>query len=266
MAPTLALQGMMRLSGFWCGMVGHKAPECRHRNSICSSCHKVGYIKRVCRSSSSTQGHYGREIRNSRRVRREHTCVNEDHYGTLFNANLGIDQVQAYKVSMQLNWKSHEFEVDTGAALTIVNHDVIVGGKHGRVYSEVSVEDNFKGKCSVQKLIVADSAGKSLLFRNWFEDLGISVQGSEDDSNILNECEQLFHEEGLPPLKVPHVHIKLKTDAEPKFFEVKSVEIPLCTRVHETLDMLVKEEVLEPTTFSSWETPFVPVLKRYGSI
>ncbi|KAJ8892096.1 hypothetical protein PR048_004676 [Dryococelus australis] len=34
----------------------------------------------------------------SGRLRREHTSVNEDHYGTLFNVNLSIDQVQGYKI------------------------------------------------------------------------------------------------------------------------------------------------------------------------
>ncbi|KAJ8890971.1 hypothetical protein PR048_010480 [Dryococelus australis] len=188
---------------FRCGVVGHKAPECRHRNTICSRCHKVGHIKRVCRSSSSTQGTKAEKSEvyytDSGRVSREHTRVNEDHYGTLFN-----------------------------------------------------------------KFIVADSAGKSLLGRNWFEDLGISIQGIriiEDDNSILKDYEPLSHEEGLPSLKVPPVHIKLKTDAEPKILKARSA-ILLHTSVHEALDMLVKEGVLEPTTFSSWATPVVPVFKK----
>ncbi|KAJ8897355.1 hypothetical protein PR048_002701 [Dryococelus australis] len=170
----------------------------------------VGHIKRVRHSSRSTQGTKAEKSEvyytDSGWVRREHTRVSEDHYGTLFNVNLSIDQVQAYKVSLQLNGKSHEFEVDS--------------------------------------------------------DLGISVQGIhtiEDDSSNLKEYEPLFHEERLPPLKVPPVYIKLKTNAELKILKTRSVAISLRMCVYEALDMLVKKGVLEPTTFSSWATPVVPL-------
>ncbi|KAJ8891692.1 hypothetical protein PR048_004221 [Dryococelus australis] len=255
---------------FQCGMVGHKAPECRHRKTTCSRYHKVGHIKRVCCSSSGTQGtkaeksevHYT----DSGRVQREHTHVNEGHYSTLFNINLSIDQVQAYKVSLQLNGKSHKFEVDSGAALTTDNHNMFIklwpNVKSRPVLQPSKIRLALWGKQTRAMLLTAD---KSLLGRNWFEDLGISVQvihRIEDDSNILKEYEPLFHEEGLPTLKVPPVHIKLKTDAEPKFLKARSVAIQLCMCVHKALDMLVKEGVLEPTTFSCWATPLVPVLKK----
>ncbi|KAJ8879856.1 hypothetical protein PR048_020473 [Dryococelus australis] len=258
------------ITRFWCGVVGHEVPECRH---------KILFVQDILGGYAAVAEVLGAQRQRNQMCvtlilggSEESTRDNEDHYGTLFYVNLGIDQVQVYKVSLQLNEKPHEFEIDSGAALTIVNHDVFIKlwpdvkkrpvlqpSKHfGSVYGDVSVKVNFKGKCSVQKLIMADYAGKSLLGINWFEDLGISVldiHRIEDDSSILKEYEPLFHEEGFPPLKVPPVHIKLKTDAEPKFLKA------LCTRVHEALDMLVKERVLEPTTFSSWATPVVQVIR-----
>ncbi|KAJ8890771.1 hypothetical protein PR048_010280 [Dryococelus australis] len=113
------------------------------------------------------------------------------------------------------------------------------------------------------ELVVADSAGRSLLGRNWFGDLGRSVQGihGTDRDTIIRTYKPLFNEEGLLPLKVSPVHIMLKDNAEPKF--QTAVAIPLKNKVNETLDTLVKEGA---TNFSSWATLVVPVVKRDGSI
>ncbi|KAJ8875635.1 hypothetical protein PR048_023531 [Dryococelus australis] len=188
---------------FRCGVMGHKMLECMHINAICSRCHK-----RVCRSSSSTQGTKAEKSEvyytDSGQVRREHTRVNEDHYGTLFDINLSIDQVQAYKVSLQLKGKSHEFEVDSGAALTIVNQDVFI-----KLWPDVKKNLCFNLHCG------GGGGGKRV--QVYYE---VSVKH-------LEKYEPLFHEEGLPPLKVPPVHIKLTMDAEYKLLKVRSVAILL---------------------------------------
>ena len=41
---------MLRVTCYRCGKEGHKAPDCRHRNTKCHACHKTGHLASVCLS------------------------------------------------------------------------------------------------------------------------------------------------------------------------------------------------------------------------
>ena len=55
------------------------------------------------------------------------------------------------------------------------------------------------------------------------------------------------------------VHVKI--DAPPIFMKARSVPYYCKEMVWEALEKLVKEDMLEPISYSEWATPVVPVLK-----
>ena len=58
----------------------------------------------------------------------------------------------------------------------------------------------------------------------------------------------------------------MDSDAEPRFFKARSVPYSMKIKIEEELDKLVKQEILEPVSFSDWATPIVPVLKPDRSV
>ncbi|KAJ8876029.1 hypothetical protein PR048_023937 [Dryococelus australis] len=170
---------------YQCGATSHKTPVCRHKATVCSQCRKVGHLKRVCRSTTENKVSQVEVCSMNKNSTDLEKLGTEEHYEQLSNVNIRGHLTQSYRIKVQINRKLHEFGVDSGVALTIVNHIVfeniwpnvrnrpelapcnvslaVWGGKRVHVYG--------------QELVVADSAGRSLLGRNWFGDLGISVQG-----------------------------------------------------------------------------------------
>ncbi|KAJ8879035.1 hypothetical protein PR048_019641 [Dryococelus australis] len=152
---------------FRCRVVWHKAPGCWYRNSICSKCHKVGHLKKVCRSAN------GEKMRAWQVLK-----AREEHYEVLYSVN-SVIQIKPYRVHIQLNGRSREFEVGSGATLTIINYKVFEslwpnvndrpkltpctvnlamwGGKHVHVHGQASVTVGYKGKHCVKDIVVADS-------------------------------------------------------------------------------------------------------------
>ena len=35
---------------YWCGKTNHKAPQCRHKDTVCNKCNKTGHLAKVRQS------------------------------------------------------------------------------------------------------------------------------------------------------------------------------------------------------------------------
>ena len=42
---------MLRVTCYRCGREGHKASDCRHKNTKCHTCHKTGHLAKVCQAN-----------------------------------------------------------------------------------------------------------------------------------------------------------------------------------------------------------------------
>ncbi|KAJ8871284.1 hypothetical protein PR048_027592 [Dryococelus australis] len=171
-------------------------------------CKTAGHIKRVCRSSSSTRGTKAKKSEvyytDFGRVRREYTRVNEDHYGTLFNVNLSIDQQNAFPLPT-----IKELWVNLGCSEVFSQLDV------KQAYFQLPVDDptaeiltlsTSKGLMRVRRLPQGLLAVPGI-FQNFMEQLWSGLQGVAVflDDIVISGSMGMILNKGKCKFRVPQV-------------------------------------------------------------
>ena len=111
---------MLHVTCYRCGKEGHKASDCRHRNTKCHACHKTEHLASVCRSRlQKTTEKKGGKRKPRRRV---NVCTVNEHNSTDPSSDdqlYGIFQVGGKSpkmmVTVGINGVPIDMEVDTGA-------------------------------------------------------------------------------------------------------------------------------------------------------
>ena len=204
-----------------CGMSNHTREQCRYKNATCYRCQKTGHLQSECRSGKPVgrgEGHAQQSGRfpQSQSVRfpqsgnrnqgkpvpgrqkgsgsiRNVDDAEDDETGfvdSLFNIDSKSSSA-AIKVMLQVDGQDLEMELDTGAAVSIINFDVYekmfkhlplqpvqrplhtYTGTKLEVAGEVSVNVCYKGQEKVLPLIVVKTARKAppLLGRTWLAEI-----------------------------------------------------------------------------------------------
>ena len=198
---------------------------------------------------------------------------------------------------MLVNSKPVSMEIDTGASISLINHETFVK-LHGnrtrinptssriRTYTgeivkpkgsmEVQVECN--GQKTRRKIIVVDGNCSNLSGRNILRKIKLNQnelfntnQVKEyivDDlklNNVLLQQKNVFNSE-LGTLKNVEVKLKTKPGAIPKFCKAHPLPYVLVDQVETEFDRLVNEIIFEPFAHSDWAAHIVPVIKPDSSI
>ena len=114
-------------------------------------------------------------------------------------------------------------------------------------------------------LIVTRGKGPSLLGRNWLSVLKLhvdwqrilTVKPKRSLQDVLDEHVEVF-EDKLRCLKGLKAQIHIEPNAKPVF--------ALRTKVEKELDRLRADGIIQPTQFSDWAAPIVPVMKGDGNV
>ncbi|KAJ8385127.1 hypothetical protein AAFF_G00192680 [Aldrovandia affinis] len=102
---------------FRCGG-NHVAADCRFVDAVCHNCHKRGRLARKCRSARQPRRDRGNAQGATHMLEGD---VNEEEYtNRLCNLEDG-ERVEPYRERMLVNGHAIDFEIDTGAGLTIIN-------------------------------------------------------------------------------------------------------------------------------------------------
>ena len=110
---------------FRCGGY-HFQSQCSFKNAKCHNCGKIGHILRKCQKSRERDNQ--KTFQNSNHVLEEESNANSDLFHIYKNMNGKPKQLL---VKVNLNVHLVEFEVDTGASLTVINSktfDIIKSG------------------------------------------------------------------------------------------------------------------------------------------
>ena len=114
--------------------------------------------------------------------------------------------------------------------------------------------------------------GPNLMGRDWLHHIRLdwhrlhSIQTQPQAlESILQKYEEVFKEE-LGEIKRFQANLHVNPDQSPRFYRPRPVPYALRDRVEKELARLEKLKVIEPTQFSDWAVPIVPVVKNDGSI
>ena len=199
-------------------------------------------------------------------------------------------------ITMTVNGKQMEMEIDTGAEITTVPEHVFLklfsrdrlhptkkklsqyDGTPLAVCGEMPADVEYNGQTFTGTALVVNVRNKyPLLGRDWlfrvkldwpqiFEGQGRSVHAvSMTASQLQEKYEEVFSDE-LGEIRGIEADIELDDDAKPRFFRSRPVPFPLRDKVNQELDKQLEEGELYPVQKSDWAAPLVIVKKPGGNV
>lgn len=275
----------------------HSPDSCVHINSTCGYCHKKGHLDIACFTKKKHQN----QKRKVHQTTEEMTSDTEPVLGNAENIlyqssdyqlalnNVTTDSLTGkYLVDVLLNNKKVIMEVDSGASYTVIGkstfHTLFNGNQPKINKSSVILRDYQNmviptwGECLVEvqrglrsatlPLIVTEGNRASLLGRNWFEKLGLTIAGVSQISSIINypqEYPDVFKTD-LGSYRGPPVSFSLNKNVKPVMLKARKVPFALKDKIELELNRLIEQGVLEPITHPKWCTPIVTVCKENGDV
>ena len=284
-----------------CGQEGHYGQnKCRPAHQAeCSKCKMVDHYAAVCKTK--TRGGAANSLGSRKREAEVNKYLEEvvvydtdddDHDEALglFTAEDSEKKGHApIQVSVMLDQKSCEMQLDTGATASILPKTLYYqqfnqwplpstkvklkayNGVQIPVYGEVWLPVVYDQQKRVLPLIVVDGDGPPLLGRNWLKELQLNwhniflVSKTETLSDILKRHDKVFNKR-LGATKGFKADIKLQDDAKSLFCKARPVPYPLRQKVEEELNHLESQGVVKKVEWSDWASLIVCVPKKDGSI
>lgn len=319
---SMKTEGARKKEGEWkkagrecyrCHGKQHRAAECKFKEAKCHCCGKIGHIAKACRNKkkesaypSEKKAYRAEKTYRAERCSRPHRSHNvewekqdgdrsEEDAFTLncMETETSIQRIKPFEVTLEVNEKTVNFEIDTGCSVSIMNERKFkelwsekqrpklkqtklslksYTGEKIKVVGVAKVEVHYEQQVKTLPLVVVEGTGPSLLGRGWLEALKLrweEIKNVRTEAQSLPEVlmrnEDVFKQE-LGMLKGMTATIRVETDAQPKFYRPRSVPYAMRAKVEEELDRLLKEDIIAPVKYAEWAAPIVPVLKPNGSV
>ena len=197
-----------------------------------------------------------------------------------------------FTVELVINGCPVIFEVDTGAAVTIVSQEVYrkmfpnlelqpssvllksYTGNQVQVQGEAQVDVQYGEQQGTFTMYVVSGKGSCLLGRDWLKHIrlewkSIAAMAIKDGQSRLEGLFQKYKEvfaENLGRLKTATVKLQIKPDTTPKFFKPRPVPYAIRELLEHELDRLEAAGIIEKVEHSEWAAPVVPVPKGDGKL
>lgn len=196
-----------------------------------------------------------------------------------------------YRIEIEINGTVVDFEIDTGASLSILSHSAFEElakrqsiplrpssvvlktylGEALEVIGEIRVEVNHHSQKRQLPILVVKGSGPNLVGRDWLLKLKIDwasvnqVQENGVLTSLLKRFTNVLNGE-LGSLVGTSVKMHVKEGERPRFFKARTVPYVLKGKVEAELDRLQQAGIISPIEFSEWAAPIVPVTKPNGSV
>ncbi|XP_064464374.1 uncharacterized protein K02A2.6-like [Ornithodoros turicata] len=266
----------------------HNQKSCPHRNSTCQFYKKLGHIEKACITKKKKQASGTRS--SGRQQANNLTADEADSRNSLFTVNSMSQSTESLTVWVTVNERPCCFEVDSGASFSIMSENtfnqqwdsnrprLLKAALKLRTWTGTPLQVRGKARVTVQlhrkqaklDLYIVAGTGTSLLGRDWFEPLGISLSGIHRVTEsrcqpLLDQFGTLFNGKISGHVGDP-IHIELQPNAVPRFLKSRTVPLALRTAVDKELDKLKEQGILKPVSSSTWATPLVTVRKQNGTL
>ena len=276
----------------------HDAKSCKFKEATCHKCGKLGHIAPVCRSASPPSVDKGKKRYKPKRYHRGKASgtkwleADEEDKVALPLFVLWCDVPQPpILIDMSVNGSLVHFELDTGAAVTVMCEQKFqqlfpnfvlkqpsielrtYTGEAMEILGEATVEVSYADQePKMLSLAVVAGSGPSLLGRNWLQHFVLEWQkvktvclANDSLQKLLHDYSDVFRDElgTITPFKAQLV---VSSSAVPRFHRPRPVAYALRPRIDQELDRLEKAGVLQRVTHSDWAAPIVTVPKRDGQV
>ena len=288
-----------------CGKNNHKSHDCYFKNSKCNTCQTQGHIAPACPRKSKLQPKKSHGYKNKRvhQLQESETSDSESDVElpiktlalACVNRSSLSDSHPPIILTMKINGKPMEMELDTGATVSVINetdyNQLDISSKlqptdiRLRAYGDeiitpigkVSVEvSHTNDKAELVDLYVVQGHHQALIGRPWLRSVKLDWEiirnkmcpkpmNQLNEFSVENNFPDLFSE-GLGKMKGVQAKIDMKINSQPKFFKARAVPIAIKEKVNAEIARLEKEEILSPVRHSEWATPIVPIIKPDGSV
>lgn len=270
-----------------CGSNSHLANKCTKRNMFCTFCKINGHLKSVCTKYKATQVRILDVESNDNRK--------NDVLELLQMRDENDEQFQFRKkfmVTVCLDYVECSFEVDTGAAVSIMSleqykkffkHKTIQKSDLTlltycdtkiNVLGYIQVECKYKSIQKTLNLYIVPMNREPLLGREWLRQIkldwgdisNITIQQTPNKvQKLLQKYPSLSNGE-IGEVKNVKVHLTLKPNVCPVFKRARTVPFALLRKVENEIQNLENQGILVKVNTSEWATPVVPVVKTNGNI
>ena len=185
-----------KISCYRCGGP-HLAPKCKHTDVICHYCKKKGHFARVCRSKSTPA--IQKDSEKKKTLKRTNyvadTEVSDDVEYAMFT--LSDKAHEPYLLTVTLNNVPVQMEVDTGAAVSIINESTYKNiqdrsfvsplqpsksklrtytGHHIKVLGITSIKARYEKQELCLSVFVVQGSGPNLMGRDWISQLEVNLK------------------------------------------------------------------------------------------
>lgn len=269
----------------------HNSRGCRFRDAVCHDCKRNGRIARACKGQKRfAEKHDSHRLASASEGEQSKPSTNLYQLSNV-KAKQIREPIPKFTVTLKVEGKLLNFEVDSGAACSIISEQTYretwarnspalpqdvprlrtCTGEGLRAVGSTQVRVRFMSKDCILPLVVMEGSGRNLLGRDWFKALHVRVSGIHHvrEAVVLDTLSKIYDEvfaENIDEHRGAAVSLELKEDATLCFLKARPVPFVLKNAVEEETDKLVSQRVLEPTQHSHWATPVVIVKNRDGSI
>lgn len=209
---------------------------------------------------------------------------------------------EKYHTTLKVNGIRVTFEVDSGAAVTIMNYEQAIrlftkvamhetdiqlstySKQKVKIEGYITVTVHYRGVCYALNIYLTKLTKEPLLGREWLRKfLGkrpLSTFFREANTNTVhslatvrqNKLQEILSKyqntltPGLSRITGLQARLSFKPDTKPIFLKSRSVPFKLLLLIERELNELVENGVFEKVNSSEWATPIVPVLKKNNRV
>ncbi|XP_036340172.1 uncharacterized protein LOC118749483 [Rhagoletis pomonella] len=283
-----------------CGRDNHKTKQCRTnaKNLKCNSCGKRGHVQQVCITTlmKSTKN---ANVKSEDTEESIHQIYGINRIIDIFSNQHSYSDVDKYYVTVELNGRKQQFEVDSGVGFTLIprnqfnqlqiNEQLQPSSVAFRSYTKniivpdgkVKVRVKFNNSISDEEMYVVPDEYDALLGRVWIRHLNINLQQVDKHrvhninkvnaqnhnsiSDIINEFPEVF-EERVGCVPEIEITLQLRKGSKPVFYKEREVPYALRDSVEKELEELEASGIISKCERSDWGSPLVIVPKPDGKV